>query len=162
MVVNPGWGDAVQANKAGLLEVADVFVVNKADRPGAAETIKRPRPHARPGRRRARPGSWRAPVVAATAHLGHRRRGARGVGTPCSPTEPTCSTAGGEGLAERRRRGRAADEVTRLVAAALLGEQARAADRQRRRADELADAVAAGDLDPWSAADELLGVDDGR
>jgi LAO/AO transport system kinase len=38
VVVNPGWGDAIQANKAGLLEVADVFVVNKADRPGADET----------------------------------------------------------------------------------------------------------------------------
>ncbi len=34
VVVTPGWGDAVQANKAGLLEVADVFAVNKADRPG--------------------------------------------------------------------------------------------------------------------------------
>src|SRR6187431_548733 len=38
VVVNPGWGDAVQANKAGLLEIADVFVVNKADRPGVEET----------------------------------------------------------------------------------------------------------------------------
>ncbi len=38
VVVNPGWGDAVQAAKAGLMEIADVFVVNKADRPGAAET----------------------------------------------------------------------------------------------------------------------------
>lgn len=38
VVVNPGWGDAVQANKAGLMEVADVFVVNKADRPGAEDT----------------------------------------------------------------------------------------------------------------------------
>lgn len=37
VVVTPGWGDAVQANKAGLLEVADVFVVNKADRPGASD-----------------------------------------------------------------------------------------------------------------------------
>jgi LAO/AO transport system kinase len=37
VVVTPGWGDAVQANKAGLLEVADVFVVNKADRPGAKD-----------------------------------------------------------------------------------------------------------------------------
>lgn len=35
VVVNPGWGDAVQANKAGLLEIADLFVINKADRPGA-------------------------------------------------------------------------------------------------------------------------------
>ncbi len=38
VVVNPGWGDAVQANKAGLLEIADVFVINKADRDGAAAT----------------------------------------------------------------------------------------------------------------------------
>jgi LAO/AO transport system kinase len=37
LVVAPGWGDAVQANKAGLLEVADVLVVNKADRPGARD-----------------------------------------------------------------------------------------------------------------------------
>ena len=40
VVVNPGWGDAVQAAKAGLLEIADVFVVNKADRPGAPETVR--------------------------------------------------------------------------------------------------------------------------
>ena len=38
VVVNPGWGDAVQANKAGLLEIADVFVINKADRDGAQQT----------------------------------------------------------------------------------------------------------------------------
>lgn len=38
VVVSPGMGDAVQANKAGLLEVADVFVVNKSDRPGASDT----------------------------------------------------------------------------------------------------------------------------
>ncbi|HEX8802702.1 MAG TPA: methylmalonyl Co-A mutase-associated GTPase MeaB, partial [Acidimicrobiales bacterium] len=40
VVVNPGWGDAVQANKAGLMEIADVFVVNKADRPGADEAVR--------------------------------------------------------------------------------------------------------------------------
>ena len=38
VVVNPGWGDAMQANKAGLLEVADIFVINKADRAGVSET----------------------------------------------------------------------------------------------------------------------------
>ena len=47
VVVNPGWGDAVQAAKAGLLEIADVFVVNKADRPGARRDRARPRGHAR-------------------------------------------------------------------------------------------------------------------
>ncbi len=39
VVVNPGWGDEIQANKAGLLEIADVFIVNKSDRPGAARTV---------------------------------------------------------------------------------------------------------------------------
>src|SRR3954453_10573156 len=38
VVVNPGWGEGVQANKAGLLEIADVFVINKADRDGLEET----------------------------------------------------------------------------------------------------------------------------
>ncbi len=67
VVVNPGWGDAVQANKAGLMEVADVFVINKADRPGvddARRDIEQmlelspratgPRPSSRPSRRVAR------------------------------------------------------------------------------------------------------------
>jgi LAO/AO transport system kinase len=40
VVVNPGWGDSVQANKAGLLEIADVLVINKADRPGAKEAAR--------------------------------------------------------------------------------------------------------------------------
>jgi len=40
VVVNPGWGDAVQANKAGLLEIADVLAINKADRPGVRETAR--------------------------------------------------------------------------------------------------------------------------
>jgi LAO/AO transport system kinase len=152
VVVNPGWGDAVQANKAGLLEVADVFVVNKADRPGAAETIKdldRMLDLAGAGHA---PGSWRAPVVAATA------TSATGDGVPEVWDAVLAHRAhlldgGGEGLAERRRR-RAADEVTRLVAAALL-ERARAATGSARGA-ELAAAVARGDLDPYTAADELL------
>ncbi len=38
VVTNPGWGDSMQANKAGLLEVADIFVINKADRAGVRET----------------------------------------------------------------------------------------------------------------------------
>ncbi len=40
VVVNPGWGDAIQAAKAGLMEIADVFVVNKADRAGAKDSVR--------------------------------------------------------------------------------------------------------------------------
>ena len=40
VVLNPGWGDAVQTAKAGLMEIADVFVINKADRPGARDAVR--------------------------------------------------------------------------------------------------------------------------
>ena len=40
LVVGPGWGDQVQADKAGIVEVADLFVVNKGDRPGAEDVIR--------------------------------------------------------------------------------------------------------------------------
>ena len=70
VVVNPGWGDAIQANKAGLLEIADLFVINKADRPGARET------------RRdlelmldlTQLGDWRPPIVETVALDGRRGR----------------------------------------------------------------------------------------
>ncbi|HEY8527341.1 MAG TPA: methylmalonyl Co-A mutase-associated GTPase MeaB [Acidimicrobiales bacterium] len=147
VVVTPGWGDAVQANKAGLMEIADVFVVNKADRPGADETVRdleRMLDLAGSG-----DGGWRPPVVATTATTG---RGVeevwRAIGAHRAHLE-----AGG-GLAERRRR-RAADEVTRLVVAALMARARAATDGPR--AAELAEAIARGNADPWSAADELLG-----
>ena len=81
VVVNPGWGDAVQANKAGLMEIADVFVINKADRPGVAET------------RRdlelmldlSELGDWRPPIVPAVATDG-TGRGARS-GRPSRPPQ---------------------------------------------------------------------------
>jgi LAO/AO transport system kinase len=145
VVVNPGWGDAVQANKAGLMEIADVFVVNKADRPGAKET-------ARDLERMldmAAVEGWRPPVVCATAATGD------GVADVWQAVvDHRAHLAAGGELAERRRR-RAAEEVTRLVAVGLT-ERARAATGSAR-GRELADAVAAGDVDPWSAADELLG-----
>src|ERR671910_563277 len=75
VVVNPGWGDAVQANKAGLMEIADLFVVNKADRPGAgdaARDLERVLDMAGPGGGGGRPGAdgWRPPVVCTTATTG--------------------------------------------------------------------------------------------
>ena len=151
VVVNPGLGDAVQANKAGLMEIADVFVVNKADRPGARETardLQRMLQMAQPD------DDWQPPVVQATATSGD---GVADVWQAVADHRAHLESAGG--LDERRRR-RAAEEVTRLVAARLL-ERARATTAGPR-ATELAEAVAAGDLDPWTAADELLGVDAAR
>lgn len=145
VVVNPGWGDTVQANKAGLLEIADVFVVNKADRPGAKET-------ARDLDRMldmAAVEGWRPPVVCATATSG------TGVADVWRAVTDHRAHLEATGELTSRRRGRAADEVARMVAARLR-ERARAM-AGTPRAGELAEAVAAGDLDPWAAADELLG-----
>jgi LAO/AO transport system kinase len=144
VVVNPGWGDAVQANKAGLMEIADVFVVNKADRPGAADT-------ARDLERMldmAAVRGWRPPVVPATATTGE---GAADVWRAVADHRAHMDASGE--LADRRRT-RAGEEVTRLVAAQLLARAREATAGPRARA--LAEAVAAGKLDPWSAADELL------
>lgn len=145
VVVNPGWGDAVQASKAGLMEIADVFVVNKADRPGADETA---RDLDRMLDMVAADG-WRPPVVAAAATAGE------GVADVWHAVAAHREHQVATGELDARRRRRAAEEVTRLVAARLL-EQARAVTAGAR-AGELADAVVAGDIDPWTAADELLG-----
>lgn len=66
VVVTPGWGDAVQANKAGLLEVADIFVVNKADRPDARGARRDLELMLDLGHR----SGWRAPIVMTTATEG--------------------------------------------------------------------------------------------
>jgi LAO/AO transport system kinase len=143
VVVNPGWGDAVQANKAGLLEIADVFVINKADRPGAAETR---RDLDRMLDLSARDG-WRPPVVDTVAQAG------TGVGDLWAAIGAHRSHLSSSGELEQRRRDRVADELTRIVAA-LLEERAR--NTGARRIDDLARTVADRELDPWAAAIELL------
>src|SRR5881296_1743460 len=59
VVLQPGWGDAVQAAKAGILEVADVFVVNKADREGAGDVVRDLRGMVRMGPKL----DWEPPIV---------------------------------------------------------------------------------------------------
>jgi LAO/AO transport system kinase len=85
VVVTPGWGDAMQANKAGLLEVADVFVINKADRPGVREA----RRDLEQMLDLSRPGAWRPEIVDTSAPSGSvlvaRRGWPRSCGASCSP-----------------------------------------------------------------------------
>lgn len=148
VVVNPGWGDEVQAAKAGLMEIADIFVVNKADRPGADQTgrdLERMLDMAGPSGGSA---GWRPPVVMTSATSGE------GLGDLWSTiTDHRANLSESGELAERRRR-RAADEITRMVAARLT-EQARSL-ASGERASRLAAEVARGRTDPWSAAEELL------
>jgi LAO/AO transport system kinase len=148
VVVNPGWGDAVQAAKAGLMEIADVFVVNKADRPGASETR---RDLERVLDLAGVKGDDRPPVCLAVGTSGE------GVAEVWAAVTARLEHLRSSGLLDERRRRRAGDEITRLVAARLL-ERAQAATDSDRAA-ELADQVAEGKIDPWSAADELLDGD---
>ena len=96
VVLAPGLGDAVQMAKAGILEVADVFVVNKADRDGAGDVARELRQMLHLGA--ARP--WDPPVLATTAHRGDGRR--RAVGRDRPP--PRAARATGHA---RRRSGEA-------------------------------------------------------
>jgi LAO/AO transport system kinase len=143
VVVNPGWGDAVQANKAGLLEIADVFVINKADRHGVAE--------ARHDLERmldlTSPSGWRPPVVPTVAVT------AQGVDDLWQAIRDHREHATASGLLETRRRERVAVELTEIVASMLRERAATAAGEHLGR---LAAQVAARQLDPWTAAEQLL------
>ena len=143
VVVNPGWGDAVQANKAGLLEIADLFVINKADRPGTDDTR---RDLERMLDLTAGAG-WRPPVLAATATTG------AGVAEVWKAVTDHQAHLEASGDLERRRAARAADELVRLVAV-LLQERAEAAGGPDL--ESLAAEVSAGRLDPWTAAERML------
>jgi LAO/AO transport system kinase len=108
VVVNPGWGDSVQANKAGLMEIADVFVINKADRKGVEETRRdleqmlelSDLPHE----------AWRPPIIPVVATekrgvaraVGHRA-GAPGVHRGQRRTGPPPRVPPARGAARDRR-----------------------------------------------------------
>jgi LAO/AO transport system kinase len=145
VVVNPGWGDAVQANKAGLLEIADVFVVNKADRPGVDDT-RRDLEHMLD---LSPPSAWRPPIVetVATSDVGLDDLRAAVIDHRAH--------LGAEGRLAARRAEHAAVELRRIVAERLFQRAGRACTGPEF--DELAAAVAARALDPWTAADRLLG-----
>ncbi len=143
VVVNPGWGDAVQANKAGLLEIADVFVINKADRPGVDDT-RRDLDQMLDLTDR---GAWRPPVVATTALTGD------GVAALWSAIGAHRTHLETTGTLQPRRTARVGDELTRILMALLL-ERAQASAGPAF--DELTEAVANRSLDPWTAAERLL------
>jgi len=146
VVVNPGWGDSVQANKAGLMEIADVFVINKADRKGADETRRDLEqmldlsdiPH----------GEWRPPIVATVASAG------QGVDELWDVVGQHRDFIVANGELERRRRFRLREELREIVARRL--EQKAREICTGDRWDQLTDGVVQRTIDPWSAADEML------
>ncbi|WP_438872337.1 methylmalonyl Co-A mutase-associated GTPase MeaB [Paractinoplanes maris] len=146
VLLAPGMGDAIQAVKAGVLEVADVFVINKADRPGADATYRDIQGMLGLGERA--PGDWRPQVVRATAVQGE---GIDDVVAAIGKHREWLESSGR--LATRRER-RAAVEVEAIALGTL---RARIGDlRQGSALTTLAAAVATGELDPYAAADELV------
>ncbi len=147
VLLAPGMGDGIQAAKAGILEVGDVFAVNKADRAGADETARDISQMLGLGSPR-RPGDWRPPVVKTVAATGE------GIDELAGAIAKHQDWLRSTGQLERRRARRAAGEVEALALAALRG-RIGGLDGGGRL-DELACEVVAGRLDPYAAADRLV------
>jgi LAO/AO transport system kinase len=148
VIVAPGMGDSIQAAKAGILEIADVFVVNKSDRPGAQEVVRDLRTMLSMGEWP--PGRWKPPIVS-TAAAASDRAGLDDLVERIGQHQTWLDSSGE--LAARRRT-RAREEIA-AIAVAVLRERMGALPGDQRMA-ELAVRVAAGETDPYTAADELV------
>ncbi|AIZ45637.1 transporter [Deinococcus radiopugnans] len=141
LVVTPAGGDGVQAFKAGIMEIADVIAVNKADLPGSSRTVRELTSAQALGWHDEH--TWLAPVRKTIASQGE------GVGSVIEAVLKHRAHLGEAGLQERRRL-RAEFEVRSLVQERLLR-------RARDAGGDLYARVAKGELDAEAAADELLG-----
>ena len=144
VVLNPKWGDAVQANKAGLLETADIFVINKADRPGAKET----RRDLEQMLDLTALSDWRPPVLETAASTGD------GVDALWQELGRHQQHLEEHGALERRRASRLEREF-RIVLSARIQSEVDRLGTDGRFAD-LARSVADHGIDPYDAADRLL------
>jgi LAO/AO transport system kinase len=144
VVVNPGWGDGVQANKAGLMEIADLFVVNKADRDGVAETVRDLElmldlsGHT----------DWRPRIVQTVATRGE------GIDELWDAIRAHREFQESDGRLARRREARLRDEMRSILTAKLEAQAAAACSGPRF--EELVAAVEARTVDPHTAVERLL------
>jgi LAO/AO transport system kinase len=150
VLVAPGMGDGIQAAKAGILEVADVFVVNKADRDGADQTVRDLRYMQSLGGRHSEAGAWRPPICRTVAS----RETDNGVDVVLEKIDAHREWLESTGEGHRRRAERAAREIEAIALAAL---RERMGDVHGSAAlGTLAEQVVAGRTDPYRAADELV------
>jgi len=145
VLLAPGMGDGIQAAKAGILEIGDVYVVNKADRDGADQVVRDLRSVLSLG---ARQGEWRPPIVKTVAHTG------QGMADLVAAIDKHREMLEESGELARRRQRRAREEIEAIAVTAL---------RQRFEdvhghgdIDSLAAAVVAGTNDPYTAADVII------
>jgi LAO/AO transport system kinase len=148
VVVAPGMGDGVQAAKAGILEIGDLYVVNKADRDGADMAARELRQMLRLGPAPG-PDGWERPVLRTSAAEG------TGVGELVAALAEHRDWADRTGALTTRRRRRAADEVVALATARLVAASGAGLDRGSRL-EELAEQVRTGATDAYRAAAALL------
>ncbi|MFB7631829.1 methylmalonyl Co-A mutase-associated GTPase MeaB [Streptomyces sp. NPDC056149] len=147
VLLAPGMGDGIQAAKAGILEIGDVYVVNKADRDGADATARELNHMLGLGEARA-PGDWRPPIVKTVAAR------AEGIDEVVAALEKHRAWMEERGVLTQRRLARAAREVETIAVTTL---RSRIGDLSGdRHLDALAERIVAGDTDPYRAADELV------
>ena len=143
VVTTPASGDGVQLIKAGIMEIADIFVVNKGDLPGADRVVRELRRLVHESNRRTR---WEAPVLTTIASSGE------GIADVVSAIDRHLAWAEKDGELQRRRSRRLVAEVESIVAE-------RAVDRARDALRECIDTDDLGDLarvDPYALADRIL------
>ncbi|MBI1352251.1 MAG: methylmalonyl Co-A mutase-associated GTPase MeaB [Actinomycetales bacterium] len=146
VLLAPGMGDSIQAAKAGILEIGDVFVVNKADREGADSTVRELRNMIALGDHPDR--GWQPRVVKTVASTGE------GVDALISTIDEHRAWLAESGEGEQRRLRRARDEVEALAVAILHRRWEAGTDGGVL--EKAAREVAAGRLDPHAAAEALV------
>jgi len=146
VLIAPGMGDGIQAAKAGILEIGDVYVINKADRDGADQVRRELRSMLALAERP--DGAWRPEIVKTVASKGE------GIDDLVTALEKHFAHLSETGELATRRLRRARDEIE-AIAVTALREQWRGV-HENAALDELAAEVVAGDSDPYAAADLLL------
>jgi LAO/AO transport system kinase len=146
VLLAPGMGDGIQAAKAGILEIGDLYVINKSDRDGADAVRRDLRSMLALAERPE--GAWKPPIVKTVASR------AEGLDEVVAEIDKHRAWLEESGELERRRTRRARDEIEAIAVTAL---RARWGDvHGRSELDDLAAAVVAGTSDPYTAADTLL------
>ena len=147
VLLAPGMGDGIQAAKAGILEIGDIFVVNKADREGADATVRDIRHMISLGDR-TEPNLWRPPVLKTVAARGD------GIDEVMTAIDDHFAWMTASGALRDRRVRRAVDEIEAIAIQAL---RSRIGDlRHGQGVDELAAKVVDGVSDPYAAADQVV------
>jgi LAO/AO transport system kinase len=152
VMLAPGLGDGIQAAKAGILEIADLYVVNKADRDGATQTVRDLKAMLTLGDK-PKPGAWKPPVLSTVSAR------SEGIAELVEALDRHREWLDSSGELVSRRKLRAAEEIEALAVTAL---RERIGDlRGGTLLDELADKVLAGETDPYAAADKLVAAVEG-